>query len=70
MIKNICTLDRGIRVVIGLFILLLIVMGEIIGTAAIIFGLLAAALIITSSLGTCPIYIPFKIFTNKREKTE
>jgi len=70
MIKNMGIMDRSLRVVIGLFIVLLIVKSIVTGTAAIILGIFAGVFIITSSLGTCPLYIPFKIFTNKKEKVE
>lgn len=70
MIKNLGTFDRGLRIVFGLFVVLLIVIGAVQGIAAIILGVFAAVFILTSSLGTCPLYIPFKINTNKKLKEE
>ena len=35
--------------------------GMISGTVAIILGVLAAVFILTSVVGTCPLYLPFKL---------
>ena len=43
--------------------------GEVIpGTTAIILGLLAVILILTSTISFCPLYAPFKFSTRKAEK--
>jgi len=39
--------------------------GQISGTAAIILGILAAVFILTSLVGTCPLYLPFGLSTKK-----
>lgn len=70
MIKNIGQIDRGLRVVVGLLLVLLIVKGSISGVIAIIAGIFAAVFIITSSLGTCPLYIAFRTSTNKKQEEE
>lgn len=70
MIKNIGQKDRGLRVVVGLLLVLLIVKGTITGAVAIIAGVFAAVFIMTSSLGTCPLYILFKVSTNKKQEEE
>jgi hypothetical protein len=70
MVKNIGQIDRGLRVVVGLLLVLLIVKGSITGAVAIIAGVFAAVFIITSSLGTCPLYILLRISTNKNHEEE
>ncbi|MDA3850892.1 MAG: DUF2892 domain-containing protein [Spirochaetaceae bacterium] len=42
--------------------------GQISGTATIILGILAFIFIVTSFIGTCPLYLPFKISTLKKNK--
>jgi type IV secretory pathway TrbD component len=60
MKKNVGKIDRSIRIIIGL----------IIAAAGIYFknwwGLLGIALIVVGLVRFCPLYVPFKISTNKR----
>lgn len=63
MKKNMGSIDRGIRVVIAIAVGLLYVLGQISGTAAIILGLLAVIFVLTSLVGTCPLYLPFGLST-------
>ena len=57
------TIDRGIRIVIALTVGVLYFMGQISGTAAIILGVLAVVFVLTSLVGTCPLYLPFSLST-------
>ena len=59
MKPNMGILDRGIRVGIALFIALLYFGGFISGTAALVLGVLAVVFVLTSAVGTCPLYLPF-----------
>ena len=63
MKKNMGTIDRGIRIVIALTVGVLYFMGQISGTAAIILGVLAVVFVLTSLVGTCPLYLPFGLST-------
>ena len=63
MKKNMGTIDRGIRVVIAITVGVLYFTGQISGTAAIILGVLAVVFVLTSLVGTCPIYLPFGLST-------
>ncbi len=63
MKKNMGTIDRGIRIVIALTVGVLYFMGQISGTAAIILGVLAVVFVLTSLVGTCPLYLPFSLST-------
>jgi len=66
MKKNMGTIDRVIRIVLAIVVAILYMNGSITGTAAIILGILAIVFIITSLVGFCPLYVPFKISTMKK----
>jgi hypothetical protein len=66
MKKNVGTVDRIIRAVTGVAIVLLFFAGDISGTAAVILGILAAILLGTSIVGVCPAYMPFGFSTMKK----
>lgn len=65
MQKNMGTLDRLIRTIIAIAILILYFTGQITGTAAIILGILAVVFLLTSAVSFCPLYVPLKINTKK-----
>lgn len=65
MTKNMGTLDRVLRLIFALAVAVLYVTGLISGTAAIILGVLAAVFLLTSVVGFCPLYAPFKFSTRK-----
>jgi K+-transporting ATPase A subunit len=65
MKKNMSNFDRGLRVVVALVVAVLYFAGQISGTVAIILGILAAVFILTSLVGTCPLYLPFGLSTKK-----
>ncbi|MFO8183105.1 MAG: DUF2892 domain-containing protein [Candidatus Aegiribacteria sp.] len=66
--KNEGTLDRIIRVCIAVIIGLLYLTGVIGGTAAIVLGIVAIALLITGIVGFCSLYVPFGISTRKSDR--
>lgn len=61
--RNMGVLDRGIRVGLALLIGLLFGLGELRGTVGTVFGIVAIVLLLTSAVGTCPLYLPFGIDT-------
>jgi hypothetical protein len=65
MKKNMGTIDRAVRVLLALAVLVLYLTNIISGTLAIILGVLAIVFILTSLIGFCPLYVPFKISTRK-----
>ena len=65
MSKNMGTIDRIIRFVFALAVAVLYFTGVISGTLAIILGILAGVFLLTSILGFCPLYVPFKLSTTK-----
>lgn len=66
MKKNMGTVDRVIRAIIAVAIGVLYAAGQITGTAAIVLGILAVILLLTSITGVCPAYGPFHISTIKK----
>jgi K+-transporting ATPase A subunit len=68
MKKNMGTADKVIRTLVAIIIAVLYFAGEISGTTAIVLLILAAVFVLTSLIGTCPLYLPFGISTRKKEK--
>ena len=68
MKKNMGTIDRVIRVLLAIVVIVLYLTGSITGIAAIILGILAAVFVLTSLIGFCPLYTPFKISTIGKAK--
>ena len=66
MKKNMGLVDRMIRTILALVIILLYVTKQISGTAAIILGFFAVLFLLTSLIGFCPAYVPFKLSTKKK----
>jgi hypothetical protein len=61
MKKNMGTIDRIIRILLAIVVVILYMTSSITGVAAIILGILAIVFIITSLIGFCPLYVPLKI---------
>jgi hypothetical protein len=68
MKKNIGSTDRIIRTVLAIVFGVLILTGQVEGTAAMVLGILAVVLLLTSIVSTCPIYLPFGISTRTEQK--
>lgn len=66
MTKNMGWLDRGIRTLIAVAIIVLYFTGQISGIVALVLGIVAVAFLATSLVGSCPGYFPFKFSTRKR----
>ncbi len=60
MKKNMGSLDRIIRIIVGLFLISLIFWGP-----KTYWGLVGLILLVTSFTGWCPLYLPFKLSTKK-----
>lgn len=65
MKKNMGILDKSVRVIIAIVVAVLYFTGQISGTVAAILGILAIVFILTSLVGTCPLYLPFGLSTKK-----
>jgi hypothetical protein len=67
MTKNMGITDRIVRTVLGLAVIVLVLLGKITGMTAIILCILAVVFLVTSSISFCPLYVPLKIFTTKKQ---
>jgi Inner membrane protein YgaP-like, transmembrane domain len=67
MKQNMGVVDRVIRVILALLVLVLYLAGSITGTAAIILGVFAVIFVLTSVVGFCPLYGPLGISTKKKK---
>ncbi len=65
MKTNMGTIDRGIRAVIAAVIIVLYFTNVITGTLGLVLIALSVVFLLTSLIGTCPLYLPFGIKTNK-----
>ena len=65
MKKNLGVVDKVIRISAAVVIAVLYFAGSISGTLAILLLIVAGILIITSFVGFCPLYAPFKFSTRK-----
>jgi len=65
---NMGTIDRIIRLIAVVIIAALYLSGQLSGLAAIILGIVAVALLVTSVIGWCPAYAPFGLSTRTKEK--
>ena len=69
MKQNMGTADRTIRIILAIVVAILYFTKQISGTAAIVLGIFAIIFLVTSSIGFCPLYVPFKISTKKKEQS-
>lgn len=56
-------IDRLFRVVLAISVSGLYLTNQISGTVALTLGVLAIILVLTSLIGFCPLYLPFKLST-------
>jgi len=68
MKKNMGTVDRVIRVLLAIVVIVLYLTGNITGLAAIILGIFAVIFIVTSAIGFFPLSVPFHISTIGKTK--
>lgn len=66
MQANMGTADRVIRIIAAIAIGILYFTKMISGTATMILLAIAGILVITSFIGFCPLYYPFKLKSNKK----
>ncbi len=70
MKKNMGSIDRTVRILAALVIAILLLTSQIEGVVAIVVGVLAVVFLATSLVGTCPLYMPFKISTRKEDSPQ
>ena len=69
MTKNMGTIDRLIRVLFALVVVVLFFTNQIAGTTVIILGILGLVFLLTSFMSFCPLYLPFRISTMKKQSS-
>jgi hypothetical protein len=70
MKRNMGEMDRLIRVLLAVVIAVLIWIGILPYWLAIVLGALGVIFLLTSLFRFCPLYVPFKISTIKKNKTQ
>ena len=68
MKKTVGSADAVVRIILAVVVAALYFMGKISGTVALVAGLVAAILVITSVTGYCPLYSILGISTRKQEQ--
>jgi len=63
MKKNMGSADRAIRIFLALIVAVLYFAGQISGVAAAVLGGFSVIFVVTSLVGTCPLYGPLGIST-------
>ena len=66
MKKNMGSADKVIRIIIAIGIAVLFFTNTISGVFGTVLLMLAGIFVITSFMGFCPLYVPFKIHTNNK----
>jgi hypothetical protein len=67
MKKNMGSIDKVVRILIAVVVVVLWATKVVTGTLAIILLVLAAVFVLTSLMGFCPLYLPFGLRTTKKE---
>ncbi|VVB88067.1 Uncharacterised protein [uncultured archaeon] len=68
MEKNCGTIDRVVRIVVGIVLLYVAATGMVQGIVMYIAGLLGLIMLATAILAYCPLYVPLKINTAAKPK--
>ena len=68
MKKNMGSVDKFLRLVVAAIIIALYLLGKISGTLGLVLLGIAAVLSLVSLIGSCPLYLPFGIDTQTKEK--
>lgn len=66
MTRNMGLIDRVLRVLMAVVIAALYISGVIGGWQALVLGVIAVVFVVTSAMGFCPGYLPFKINTGAK----
>jgi hypothetical protein len=65
--KNIGKADKIVRVLIAVLFSVLFLNQVVTGVMGVILVILSGVFLLTSVVGTCPLYLPFKINTNHKK---
>lgn len=67
MKKNIGSVDKIIRVIIALIVFALYLTGTLTGILGIVLMIFAVIFVLTSLIGTCPLYLPLGLSTLRKK---
>ncbi len=67
MKKNMGTIDKALRIVVAVVIASLYFANVLTGTLGIVLLVLAGIFVLTSLIGSCPLYFPLGINTGKKK---
>jgi uncharacterized membrane protein len=67
MKKNMGTIDKVIRILVAVVVVVLYLTHVISGVLAIVLLALSAIFVVTSLLSFCPLYLPFGLSTRKKD---
>ena len=67
MKENMGSIDKSIRVLLALVYAVLYFTNTVTGTLGLVLLVIASIFLLTSLVGTCPLYIPFGISTCKKK---
>ncbi len=67
MKSNVGNIDRGLRLGVALLVAVVYFLGIISGTTSIVLGVIAAIFLVTSLVGSCPLYSIFGMSTAPKE---
>ncbi len=67
MKKNMGTIDKVIRILVAVVVVVLYFAKVISGTLGIVLLILSAVFVLTSLISFCPLYLPFGLSTRKKE---
>jgi hypothetical protein len=67
MKKNMGTVDKVIRILVAVVVVILYFTHVISGVLALVLLILSAIFVVTSLLSFCPLYLPFGLSTKKKE---
>lgn len=70
MKKNVGIIDRILRGLVAVAILLLYLTHQISGGTATVLGIIALVMFLTSTLGFCPCYVRLNVNTSKKKLEE
>ncbi len=65
--KNMGSIDKVIRIIIAVVLIVLFTTGKISGTTGVVLLALAGIFVLTSLISFCPLYLPFGISTCKKK---
>jgi hypothetical protein len=65
MQRNVGNIDRIVRVIVAALFAYLYFSGVVTGILGIVLVVLAVVFVLTAVVGFCPLYVPFKLSTNK-----